>query len=144
MGNLLFGGVRPSNILYNGKEVQTVKLDGVVVWQRYVPLAEGSIKVSDGEKLTVPARVKVLATDTRKYYIKVTEGKAYTYQNKEYYLHIAGGGSAEQYGGNLEKLGDYLIQDTRRGGSISRVVSGSTTFFYSEEINKHATNGSAD
>jgi hypothetical protein len=38
MGNLLFGGVRPSNILYNGKEVQTVKLDGVVVWQRYVPM----------------------------------------------------------------------------------------------------------
>ena len=34
MGNFLYGGKRPTRIIYQGKEVQTLKFNGVVVWQR--------------------------------------------------------------------------------------------------------------
>lgn len=32
MGNLLYGGKRPNSITYQGKQVQTVKYNGVTVW----------------------------------------------------------------------------------------------------------------
>lgn len=32
MGNFLYGGKRPTSITYQGKQVQTVKYNGVVVW----------------------------------------------------------------------------------------------------------------
>lgn len=140
--------------MYNGKEVQTVKLDGVVVWQRYVPIEAGSITTSKNNKVIVPKGVKVLACGWTyqpsegkpdyTHYIKVTEGKSYEYKGEHYFLHVGGNGGAEQEGGVFRKIGAYLIEDSRRGGSIARVAFQSTTFYYSEEINKHATNGSAD
>lgn len=34
MGNFLYGGKRPTSITYQGKDVQTLKYNGVVVWTR--------------------------------------------------------------------------------------------------------------
>ena len=34
MGNFLYGGKRPTNITYQGKDVQTVKYNGIIVWAR--------------------------------------------------------------------------------------------------------------
>lgn len=36
MGNFLYGGKRPTSITYQGKDVQTLKYNGVVVWKKFV------------------------------------------------------------------------------------------------------------
>ena len=36
MGNFLYGGKRPTNITYQGKDVQTLKYNGVTVWEKFV------------------------------------------------------------------------------------------------------------
>lgn len=151
MGNLLFGGVRPSNILYNGKEVQTVKLDGVVVWQRYVPVPAGSKQVTTS--FTVPARVTVVKIDgyseeiQRDYtaYVKVTPGKTYAVACGDQYV------SSMNDNGDIDTWWiDYMISIGRfqMGESgeenQSSVFDDEVTISWSEEINKHATNGSAD
>lgn len=154
MGNLLFGGVRPSNILYNGKEVQTVKLDGVVVWQRYVPVPAGSKQVTT--TFIVPARVTVVKIVGTSYgdqqrdytvYVKVTPGKTYAV------------GCGDVYETDVNDNGDentwwqcYLISigkyyHTEPIGDVyvnTSFYDDEVTISWSEEINKHATNGSAD
>ena len=36
MGNFLYGGKRPTSITYQGKDVQTLKYNGVTVWEKFV------------------------------------------------------------------------------------------------------------
>lgn len=36
MGIFLYGGKRPTNITYQGKDVQTLKYNGVTVWEKFV------------------------------------------------------------------------------------------------------------
>lgn len=151
MGNLLFGGgVRPSNILYNGKEVQTVKLDGVVVWQRYVPVPAGSKQVTTS--FTVPARVTVVkivgysGEQQREYtaYVKVTPGKTYKVScGDQYDVSLNDNGDEDIWWQDyMISIGKFQMGDIW-GGNYS-VIDDEVTISWSEEINKHATNGSAD
>lgn len=150
MGNLLFGGVRPSNILYNGKEVQTVKLDGVVVWQRYVPVPAGSKQVTTS--FTVPARVTVVkivgysGEQQRDYtaYVKVTPGKTYKVScGDQYDVSLNDNGDEDIWWQDyMISIGKFQMGDIW-GGNYS-VIDDEVTISWSEEINKHATNGSAD
>ena len=150
MGNLLFGGVRPSNILYNGKEVQTVKLDGVVVWQRYVPVPAGSKQVTTS--FTVPARVTVVkivgysGEQQREYtaYVKVTPGKTYKVScGDQYDVSLNDNGDEDIWWQDyMISIGKFQMGDIW-GGNYS-VIDDEVTILWSEEINKHATNGSAD
>lgn len=151
MGNLLFGGgVRPSNILYNGKEVQTVKLDGVVVWQRYVPVPAGSKQVTT--TFTVPARVTVVkivgysGEQQREYtaYVKVTPGKTYKVScGDQYDVSLNDNGDEDIWWQDyMISIGKFQMGDIW-GGNYS-VIDDEVTISWSEEINKHATNGSAD
>ncbi len=150
MGNLLFGGVRPSNILYNGKEVQTVKLDGVVVWQRYVPIPAGSKQVTTS--FTVPARVTVVkivgysGEQQREYtaYVKVTPGKTYKVScGDQYDVSLNDNGDEDIWWQDyMISIGKFQMGDIW-GGNYS-VIDDEVTISWSEEINKHATNGSAD
>ena len=150
MGNLLFGGVRPSNILYNGKEVQTVKLDGVVVWQRYVPVPAGSKQVTTS--FTVPARVTVVKIvgyseeQQRDYtaYVKVTPGKTYKVScGDQYDVNFNDNGDEDIWWQDyMISIGKFQMGDIW-GGNYS-VLDDEVTISWSEEINKHATNGSAD
>ena len=150
MGNLLFGGVRPSNILYNGKEVQTVKLDGVVVWQRYVPVPAGSQQVTTS--FTVPDRVTVVKIvgfsidEQRDYtaYVKVTPGKTYKVScGDQYEVSINDNGDEDIWWlCYLISIGRFQMGDIL-GGNYS-VIDDKVNISWSEEINKHATNGSAD
>ena len=151
MGNLLFeGGVRPSNILYNGKEVQTVKIDGVVVWQRYVPVPAGSKQVTT--TFTVPARVTVVkivgysGEQQRDYtaYVKVTPGKTYKVScGDQYDVSLNDNGDEDIWWQDyMISIGKFQMGDIW-GGNYS-VIDDEVTISWSEEINKHATNGSAD
>ena len=150
MGNLLFGGVRPSNILYNGKEVQTVKLDGVVVWQRYVPVPAESKEVTTS--FTVPARVTVVkivgysVEKQRDYtaYVKVTPGKTYKVScGDQYDININDNGDVDIWWSDyMISIGEFRMGDI--GDEEYSTIDATVIISWSEEINKHATNGSAD
>lgn len=153
MGNFLYGGKRPTSITYQGKDVQTLKYNGVVVWQRYVPVPAGSKQVTTS--FTVPARVTVVkivgysGDQQRDYtaYVKVTPGKTYAV------------GCGDVYETDVNDNGDedtwwqcYLISigkyyHTEPIGNVyvdTSLYDDEVTISWSEEINKHATNGSAD
>ena len=40
MGNFLYGGKRPTNITYQGKDVQILKYNGVTVCERFAPVTK--------------------------------------------------------------------------------------------------------
>lgn len=40
MGNFLYGGKRPTSIIYQGKDVQILKYNGVTVWERFAPVTK--------------------------------------------------------------------------------------------------------
>lgn len=135
--------------MYNGKEVQTVKLDGVVVWQRYVPVPAGSKQVTTS--FTVPARVTVVkivgfsVDQQRDYtaYVKVTPGKTYAVGCGDQYETSINDNLDEDtwWIGYMISIGRFQMGD--RGGDYSS-YDDEVTISWSEEINKHATNGSAD
>ncbi len=50
MGNFLYGGKRPTNITYQGKDVQTLKYNGVTVWERFAPVTKTFYWSDSGEK----------------------------------------------------------------------------------------------
>ena len=136
--------------MYNGKEVQTVKLDGVVVWQRYVPVPAGSKQVTTS--FTVPARVTVVkivgysGEQQRDYtaYVKVTPGKTYKVScGDQYDTNINDNGDEDIWWQDyMISIGKFQMGDIW-GGNYS-VLDDEVTISWSEEINKHATNGSAD
>jgi hypothetical protein len=136
--------------LYNGKEVQTVKLDGVVVWQRYVPVPAGSKQVTTS--FTVPARVTVVkivgysGEQQREYtaYVKVTPGKTYKVScGDQYDVSLNDNGDEDIWWQDyMISIGKFQMGDIW-GGNYS-VIDDKVTISWSEEINKHATNGSAD
>ena len=150
MGNFLYGGKRPTNITYQGKDVQTLKYNGVVVWQRYVPVPAGSKQVTTS--FTVPARVTVVKIvghsgghQQRDYtaYVKVTPGKTYAVGCGDVYETDADDYSWWQC--YLISIGKYYhtapIVNVYVDASL---YDDEVTISWSEEINKHATNGSAD
>lgn len=136
--------------MYNGKEVQTVKLDGVVVWQRYVPIPAGSKQVTTS--FTVPARVTVVkivgysGEQQREYtaYVKVTPGKTYKVScGDQYDVSLNDNGDEDIWWQDyMISIGKFQMGDIW-GGNYS-VIDDEVTISWSEEINKHATNGSAD
>lgn len=136
--------------MYNGKEVQTVKLDGVVVWQRYVPVPAGSKQVTT--TFTVPARVTVVkivgysGEQQREYtaYVKVTPGKTYKVScGDQYDVSLNDNGDEDIWWQDyMISIGKFQMGDIW-GGNYS-VIDDEVTISWSEEINKHATNGSAD
>lgn len=136
--------------MYNGKEVQTVKLDGVVVWQRYVPVPAGSKQVTTS--FTVPARVTVVkivgysGEQQRDYtaYVKVTPGKTYKVScGDQYDVNFNDNGDEDIWWQDyMISIGKFQMGDIW-GGNYS-VLDDEVTISWSEEINKHATNGSAD
>lgn len=136
--------------MYNGKEVQTVKLDGVVVWQRHVPVPAGSKQVTTS--FTVPARVTVVkivgysGEQQREYtaYVKVTPGKTYKVScGDQYDVSINDNGDEDIWWQDyMISIGKFQMVDIW-GGNYS-VIDDEVTISWSEEINKHATNGSAD
>lgn len=136
--------------MYNGKEVQTVKLDGVVVWQRYVPVPAGSQQVTTS--FTVPDRVTVVKIvgfsidEQRDYtaYVKVTPGKTYKVScGDQYEVSINDNGDEDIWWlCYLISIGRFQMGDIL-GGNYS-VIDDKVNISWSEEINKHATNGSAD
>lgn len=136
--------------MYNGKEVQTVKLDGVVVWQRYVPVPAGSKQVTTS--FTVPARVTVVkivgysGEQQREYtaYVKVTPGKTYKVScGDQYDVSLNDNGDEDIWWQDyMISIGKFQMGDIW-GGNYS-VIDDKVTISWSEEINKHATNGSAD
>ena len=136
--------------MYNGKEVQTVKLDGVVVWQRYVPVPAGSKQVTT--TFTVPARVTVVkivgysGEQQREYtaYVKVTPGKTYKVScGDQYDVSLNDNGDEDIWWQDyMISIGKFQMGDIW-GGDYS-VIDDEVTISWSEEINKHATNGSAD
>ena len=136
--------------MYNGKEVQTVKLDGVVVWQRYVPVPAGSKQVTTS--FTVPARVTVVkivgysGEQQRDYtaYVKVTPGKNYKVScGDQYDVNFNDNGDEDIWWQDyMISIGKFQMGDIW-GGNYS-VLDDEVTISWSEEINKHATNGSAD
>lgn len=135
--------------MYNGKEVQTVKLDGVVVWQRYVPVPAGSKQVTTS--FTVPDRVTVVkivgysVEKQRDYtaYVKVTPGKTYKVScGDQYDFNINDNGDEDIWWIDyMISIGKFQMGDK---GGYDAVINAEVTFSWSEEINKHATNGSAD
>lgn len=150
MGNFLYGGKRPTSITYQGKDVQTLKYNGVVVWQRYVPVPAGSKQVTTS--FTVPARVTVVkivgysGDQQRDYtaYVKVTPGKTYKVScGDQYDVNFNDNGDEDIWWQDyMISIGKFQMGDIW-GGNYS-VLDDEVTISWSEEINKHATNGSAD
>ena len=117
--------------MYNGKEVQTVKLDGVVVWQRYVPVPAGSQQVTTS--FTVPDRVTV-----------VKPGKTYKVScGDQYDININDNGDLDIWWTDyMIRIGGFRMGDI--GDDMYSTTDAIVIISWSEEINKHATNGSAD
>jgi hypothetical protein len=46
MGNFLYGGKRPTSITYQGKDVQTLKYNGVTVWEKLLPQQEEFVHIA--------------------------------------------------------------------------------------------------
>lgn len=148
MGNFLYGGKRPTSITYQGKDVQTLKYNGVTVWQRYVPVPAGSQKVT--ASFTVPARVTVVKIEgisaenggITTAYVKVTPGKKYVVACGDQY-------DERDYNDDIEvwwtgyRISIGKFSNMNMGGNYSDFED-EVTISWSEEINKHATNGSAD
>ena len=142
MGNFLYGGKRPTSITYQGKDVQTLKYNGVVVWQRYVPVP------AESKEVTVVKIVGTSYEDKKNYtvYVKVTPGKTYKVGCGDIYeTDVNDNGDEYTYWlCYLISIGKYYHTEPI---SIEVNTSGyedKVTISWSEEINKHATNGSAD
>lgn len=91
MGNFLYGGKRPTSITYQGKDVQTLKFNGVTVWEN-VPTNVTSYSATSSafdnkeEEYVVPTGVNVIRyygeggidgkkTESKEMYIKVKAGQ---------------------------------------------------------------------
>lgn len=154
MGNFLYGGKRPTSITYQGKDVQTLKYNGVVVWQRYVPVPAGSKQVTTS--FTVPARVTVVKIVGTSYgdkqrdytvYVKVTPGKTYAVGCGDVYeTDVDDNGNENTYWQcYMISIGKYYHTEPISGIYVeTSLYDDIVNISWSEEINKHATNGSAD
>lgn len=64
MGNFLYGGKRPTSITYQGKDVQTLKYNGVTVWEKFAPVTKtfyfSNSEDEKTEDYIAPAGAKVM------------------------------------------------------------------------------------
>lgn len=151
MGNFLYGGKRPTSITYQGKDVQTLKFNGVTVWEN-VPTNVTSYSATSSafdnkeEEYVVPTGVNVIRyygeggidgkkTESKEMYIKVKAG-----QKIKVTLHTQYGVVYPQFVSKAEvQFGVGLSGAPRVAVTIydKKSVYATVKIYCSPEINKH-------
>lgn len=144
MGNFLYGGKRPTNITYQGKDVQILKYNGVTVWKRFAPVTKTFYGGADGktEYYIAPAGATVMRVKS------IYQGKHHTYYIKinpqhkltvNFYYQYAGGTSGIHFEIiTLSKSADEhhdVVVSGARSDDMSNPCEMELSF--SKEINEH-------
>lgn len=160
MGNFLYGGKRPTSITYQGKDVQTLKYNGVVVWEN-VPTNVTSYSADNSgysgtgmqtnKEYVVPTGVNVIRyygeggidgkkTESKEMYIKVKAGQKIKVTSLVKYGTVYPQFVSEaevQFGVGLS--GAPIVAMSRHD---TKHVYATVNIYCSPEINKHNFNDS--
>lgn len=165
MGNFLYGGKRPTSITYQGKDVQTLKYNGVVVWSRLVAQAKTFVADNTGtngatrtEIYFAPAGASVVwiksykdignntATSPKgQVYSKIRDGQKFQIKTT---THVDGGNGYYYHSVNMDIMAISANGDVVRPsinfseGSNTQKVRVRVDFVFSPEVNEHDFNDS--
>lgn len=147
MGNFLYGGKRPTSITYQGKDVQTLKYNGVTVWEKFVlePVTKTFSWGDMGHKTedyTAPVGATVMRVKRSAYreksiiYIKINQQQKF---RLVMWGHVDGGNGSYHHASSIKlfkQVNDYnnTVESTADG---SYSASSKMELSFSAEINKH-------
>lgn len=157
MGNFLYGGKRPTNITYQGKDVQILKYNGVTVWERFAPVTKTFSWGSQGEKIEyyiAPAGATVMCVKCQhlepapppwygfdskhvKYYIKINQQHKFKLRLRQFLMgwNGPGGSAVDAHEIRLFKsadANDSIVYSVENDGTPCEME-----LSFSKEINEH-------
>lgn len=152
MGNFLYGGKRPTSITYQGKDVQTLKYNGVTVWERFAPVTKTFYFSNPEEEKTedyiAPAGATVMRVKY-KYLYNVVPDITYKYatcyikinQQHKFLLRFYHSEVNAPHGGTFKSSVIQLLKsaDDNNNYVVAMTIDGKCEMelSFSKEINEH-------